>query len=101
MAENTPAQTYPVGPDPQLKPLEILVGTWEIEVIHPMIPGPVHGWATFEWFPGGKFLIERSSMDDPVFPAGLMMIGYNEATGQFQDQTQQGHIVKPVTGRRN
>src|SRR4051812_18395713 len=69
--------------DPKLKPLEILVGTWETEVVHPMITGPVHGLATFEWFKGGKFLIERSEMDDPIFPAGIMIVGYNEATGNF------------------
>ena len=76
-------QSKPIEPDPQLKPLEILVGSWEIEVIHPKIPGPVHGWATFEWFQGGKFLIERSGMDDPVFPAGLTIIGYNETSGDY------------------
>ena len=83
MAENNLTQAYPVEPDQQLKPLEILVGTWEIKVVHPKIPGPVHGWATFEWFPGGKFLLERTAMNNPVFPAGLMMIGYNEATGDY------------------
>jgi hypothetical protein len=83
MAENSMDQAYPVGPDPRLKPLEILVGKWEIKVIHPKIPGPVHGWATYEWFPGGKFLLERTGMSDPVFPAGLVLIGYDEATGHY------------------
>jgi hypothetical protein len=83
MAENSMDQAYPVGPDPRLKPLEILVGTWEIKVIHPKVPGSIHGWATFEWFPGGKFLLERTGMNNPVFPAGLSMIGYDEATGDY------------------
>ena len=83
MAENNLTQDYQVEPDPQLKRLEILVGTWEIKVIHPEIPGTIQGWATYEWFPGGKFLLERTGMNNPVFPAGLMMIGYDEATGDY------------------
>ena len=55
-----------VEADPHLKPLEILVGEWEIEVVHPLIAEPVHGSLTFEWLQGGKFLIERSEMDDPL-----------------------------------
>ena len=69
--------------DPKLKPLETLVGEWEIEIVHSMFPRPIHGSASFEWFQGGKFLIEQSEMDDSVFPAGIMIIGYNEATGNY------------------
>lgn len=83
MAENIPYYDYPLEPDPKLKPLEILVGTWEIEVKHPKIPGPTHGTAIFEWLPGGKFLIEQISLSNPVFPFGLSRIGYDEETGDY------------------
>lgn len=83
MAEIDMNQAYPTGPEPRLKPLEVLVGTWEIKANHPEVPGPLHGWATYEWFPGGKFLLARTGMNNPDFPAGIMLIGYDEATGDY------------------
>lgn len=72
-----------VKADPKLRPLDILAGAWEIEIVHSLFPRPVHGTATFEWFQGGKFLIERSRMDDPIFPTFIAVIGYNETAGDY------------------
>lgn len=41
-----------------------------------MMPGVViHGTATVEWLEGERFLMHRSRMDHPEFPAALAVIG--------------------------
>ncbi len=56
----------------QLESLAALVGTWEIEARHPMVPDMVvAGQAEFEWFDGEKFLVQRSHVEHPDFPNSL------------------------------
>jgi hypothetical protein len=85
MAKNNRSRTQPgsIKPEPKLKPLDILVGIWDIEVIHSLFPTTIHGTATFEWLQGGTFLIERSSLDEAAFPASISIIGYNDTTGNY------------------
>jgi hypothetical protein len=45
-------------PRRELGPLDTLLGAWSIEALFPDIPTG-HGRATFEWAPGGVFLIQR------------------------------------------
>lgn len=60
----------------QIEALEPLVGEWLTEVASPPGGGdPVRGRTTFEWLDGGGYLIQRATMDDPVFPRGVMVIG--------------------------
>jgi len=62
--------------DPRLEPLDVLVGTWEIEATHPMLPPTiVHGTAEFEWLEGERFLLQRSRNDHPEFPDSLIVFG--------------------------
>jgi hypothetical protein len=42
-------------PDPRLKALDRLVGTWKIS-------GPMDGETTYEWMDGGFFLIQRGQV---------------------------------------
>jgi hypothetical protein len=65
--------------DPELEPFNALVGTWEIEAVHPALPDTiVHGAALFEWLEGGRFLLERSRLDHPEFPDSLVVFGVDE-----------------------
>ena len=49
----THAQPQPSQPNPDLKSLDRLVGTWNVS-------GPdIHGQVRFEWMEGGFFLIQR------------------------------------------
>jgi hypothetical protein len=65
--------------DPRLEPFSALVGTWEIEATHPMVPGTVvRGTATFEWLEGERFLLQRSRTDHPEFPDSLIVFGADE-----------------------
>jgi hypothetical protein len=54
VAENDSQTTPqpPVKPNPDLKSLERLVGTWEVS-------GGIRGTQTFEWAEGGFFLVHR------------------------------------------
>jgi hypothetical protein len=60
----------------QIQDLEPLVGAWTTEVRLPPGGGePVRGGTTFEWLEGGGYLVQRTVMDDPIFPRGVMVIG--------------------------
>jgi hypothetical protein len=67
--------------DPALEPLEVLIGTWATEAIHPSIDAVVAGSITFEWLEGGHFLVQRSRNDHALFPDAISVIGAPE-TGE-------------------
>ena len=59
-----------------------LLGTWETEATHPMMPGVVvHGTAVVEWLEGERFLIHRAKNDHPDFPDSISVIGVTEGDG--------------------
>jgi hypothetical protein len=63
---------------PGLEPFEALIGTWEIEAVHPAVDAVVPGEATFEWVEGGHFLVQRSHNKHELFPDSLSVIGAPE-----------------------
>jgi hypothetical protein len=65
----------------ELSKLEILVGEWK-----PVVPGmdDVSAHVTFEWLEGGGFLVQRSTIDRPEFPNGVMVIGATGPDGGLQ-----------------
>jgi hypothetical protein len=66
----------------EIQELEPLVGEWVTEVRMPPGGGePVRGRTTFEWLEGGGYVIQRATMENPVFPRGVMVIG-PAATGE-------------------
>jgi len=68
-----------------LKRLDVLVGEWKVEILHPLMPGTtIRGQVSFEWLAGGYFLLERSSVEHPDFPDGLFIIGFDEEAGQYK-----------------
>ena len=64
--------------DPALKPLEVLIGTWDTEATHPMLEGTLRGTVTFEWLEGGRYLLQRSRQEHEQVPDGLAVIGAPE-----------------------
>jgi hypothetical protein len=65
--------------DPALEPFDALIGTWDTEATHPMLPDVVvPGTITFEWLEGGHFLIQRSQNDHELFPDAICVIGAPE-----------------------
>jgi hypothetical protein len=62
--------------NPELQPLNALVGEWTTEATHPAYPSTmVTGRTAFEWLEGEQFLIQRSQADHPDFPDAIALIG--------------------------
>lgn len=71
--------TKAVKSNPALKPLELLVGEWQVTGIHPYFPdAKLKGRASIEWIEGGAFLLLRSEIDHPKFPDGIEIIGSDD-----------------------
>ena len=67
---------------PMLTHLDQLVGEWETEATHQLLPDTiVRGRSTFAWLEGGFFLVERSRNDHPDFPDGLNVFGCDDPDG--------------------
>jgi hypothetical protein len=66
-----------------LKRLEPFVGEWSLEMVPPGgEPMPdIGARVSFEWMPGGLWLIERWTVPVPEAPDGIAIIGYNEGRG--------------------
>ena len=61
--------------DPALDELDALVGEWDTEMTHPLIPGVVRGRTVFEWLAGRAFLIQRSDAPPGTIPSAIAVIG--------------------------
>ena len=62
-----------------LAALEVLVGKWTAEAVDPRSGEPIRGTMTVEWLEGGGYLVQRSTLENPVFPRTLAMIGPDRA----------------------
>ena len=58
-----------------MEALEALVGEWTSEVVMEGIDGTVRGAMTVEWLEGGGYLVQRTTLENPVFPRSLAMFG--------------------------
>ncbi|HLE28880.1 MAG TPA: hypothetical protein VI793_12230 [Anaerolineales bacterium] len=72
----TQAEQQPPEPNPDLKSLDRLVGTWKQS-------GGIEGEITYEWTEGGFFLIQRVDLEhDGHKIKGLEIIGHLQAFGE-------------------
>jgi hypothetical protein len=70
-------------PNPALKPLSVLVGSWSTVGTHPLVPGTTfHGRTSFAWMAGGAFLIMQSEIDEPEIPSGIAVFGTDDTTAE-------------------
>jgi hypothetical protein len=73
--DNTNVQQPPPQPNPDLKSLDRLVGTWEMS-------REVQGRLTFEWMEGGFFLLQRVDLNQyGQRIKGLEIIGHERPFG--------------------
>jgi hypothetical protein len=81
------AKTPPSQPNPALKPLEVLVGEWEMELSNAsFLPGPsgtAKGPVSFEWVQDGAFLLMRMGDKPPSPAAALWLIGRDESAPSY------------------
>ncbi len=60
------------------------LGEWSMEAIAPWAePGNDAARMTFEWMPGGPFLIQRWEVPIEAAPDGLAVIGWDEGRGTY------------------
>ena len=71
-------------PNPALEPFGVLIGNWNTTGSHGLVPGTtLHGHTSFEWLENGAFLMMRSEIDDPRFPATVAIFGSDNSEGQY------------------
>ena len=69
------------APAPALKRLEVLLGEWTTEIVHPTLqPNPICGRRRFEWLTKGNngsggFLVQYDEVEHPDFPDSVTLIG--------------------------
>jgi len=86
MANNDNAQPMQMStPDPALKRLEKLVGTWSIKGrTLDSQDDNISGWVTIEWLPGGFFLQQLGEMEFMGSKIhSLEIVGYDPSTKAF------------------
>lgn len=83
--ETLPTEFKPPAPDPALRRLDPLVGTWEMRGrTLDTQEDNFFGWVTIEWLEGGHFLVQRGEIDFMGVKAhSLEIVGYDPATGTF------------------
>jgi hypothetical protein len=69
-------------PNGALESFRPVIGKWRTTGRHPFFPGQeFHGETSFELIENGAFLMTRSRLDGPGFPAGLAIIGTDDELG--------------------
>jgi Protein of unknown function (DUF1579) len=88
-------------PDPALKRLDRLVGTWTMEGnLVGSDEKNIKGETTFRWLPGGFFLEQRVHIDFAgVEIDGLELIGYDPETDTFPSTVFSGFSPVPLPYR--
>jgi hypothetical protein len=72
---NTQAEQQAPTPNPDLKSLDRLVGTWEVS-------GGAQGRVTYEWMEGGFFLLQRVDLEQYGMKLkGIEIIGHEQPFG--------------------
>lgn len=84
---NTQAQQQPPRPNPALKSLDRLVGTWNVS-------GPeIVGQVSFEWLEGGFFLAQHFDLDHSGHKIkGIEIIGYGRSWDGTSSQDCTSHL---------
>lgn len=79
--------SMPLQPNPALQPLDVLVGTWEMELSNtsflPHRSDKVKGQTSFEWTQGGAFLLMRMGDKPAGTPDALWLIGRDELASTY------------------
>ncbi len=78
--DNAQAQQQAPQPNPALKSLEVMVGTWDLKGRESGTDGEIHGQVSFEWMEGGFYLVQRVDIDFVGRKiTGTEYIGYDES----------------------
>ena len=89
------------GPDPALRRFDRFVGTWEMKgrTLDSDVDN-ITARTTFEWLPGGHFLLQRFSADFVGMDIkSHEVIGYDPATGTFPSTVYSNMAPMPLPYR--
>lgn len=95
MANNTNMQAdqQPPAPNPDLKSLDRLVGTWN--VADPSGSGAAQGTVRYEWMEGGFFLVQHVDLQHAK---GIEIIGHEQVFGAAPSEHIQSRFYSFVDG---
>jgi hypothetical protein len=85
------------GPDPALKRLERLVGSWKItgRTLDSEVEN-IYGSVSIQWLPGGFFLEQRGKLHFMgITVLSLEIVGYDPSTGYFSSHVYSNMDVLP------
>jgi hypothetical protein len=67
--------------NPKLKPYSILIGEWDTNGMHRLLPGlTLHGHVSVDWIEDGGFLRVRTQVEQKEIPDGIYIFGSDDAT---------------------
>jgi hypothetical protein len=82
----------PPGPNPDLKSLDRLVGTWELS-------GEAHGTVTYQWVEGGFFLQQDVDLiQDGMVVKGFEIIGHEQEFGAEPSEDIKSRFYDVISG---
>jgi hypothetical protein len=79
-------QTVPgFPPNDALNAFEPIIGVWNTEGTHGMIPDTtLHGRTSFSWHESGAFILMRSNIEEDIgIPEGIAIIGSDDTLGKY------------------
>ena len=60
--------------------LDSLIGVWDVAGAHPADASiQIRGRTSFQWLEGGRFVVQRWTVEHPDFPDGIAVLGEGEA----------------------
>ena len=96
---NAQAHDQPPQPNPALKSLDVMVGTWDLRGRESGPVGEIHGQVTFQWMEGGFFLTQRVDIDYIGQKIkGVEYIGYDESNEVLKSYFFSNHGPGPFGG---
>ncbi len=92
-------QDRPPQPNPALKRLDVIVGTWDLKGRESGPDGEVYGQMAFEWLEGGYYLVQRVGIDYIGRKIeGVEYIGYDESNEVLKSYFFSNHGPGPFGG---
>ena len=84
-ANDAQAHDRPPQPNPALKSLDVMIGTWELKGRESGPDGEIHGRPTFEWMEGCFYLVQHVDIDYIGRRiVGTEYIGYDEVNDNLR-----------------
>ena len=96
---NDQARDQPPQPNPALKSLDVMVGTWDLKGREFGSGGEIRGRLAFDWMEGGFYLVQRVDIEHADLKiTGVEYIGYEESSQTLKSYFFSNHGPGPFGG---